>query len=140
LPKIEFNPESCGIVQLPTWFWLDNDAAGGNLTVGPVGVGGYSVTVTVHPVAYYWDFGDGATAASSSAGEPGSATDASTTHTYLHKGTFQVGVTVVWAGAYTFSGHGVVQTVAVGPVDQPEVVHRYVVQEIRSVIVDEGPQ
>ena len=140
LPEIEFNPATAGVVQLPTWFWLGNDAAGADLTVGPVGLNGYSVTVTVHPVAYRWDFGDGGTVLTNTSGEAGSASGASATHTYGHKGTFQVGVTVTWAGSYTFSGYNVVTTASLGPVDQAESLRTYVVQEIRSVIVGDGAQ
>jgi hypothetical protein len=140
VPQVEFNPGSYGLVQLPTWFWLNDDAAGADLTVGPLVVGGYSVTVTVHPVAYYWSFGDGETAVSDTAGSSGSAANASTTHTYVDMGTFPVGVIVAWAGSYTFSGFGVTETVALGPVDQAEAFQPYVVQEVRSVLVGGGSQ
>ena len=138
-PQIELNPDEYGVVQLPTWFWLANDAYGVDLRVSvPGGVDGYAVTLTAHPVGYYWSFGDGETALSYTAGSPGEAKSASTVHTYLDKGTFSVGVVVAWAGSYTFSGYGVTQTAALGPVNQPEVARPYVVQEIRSVLVGTG--
>ena len=134
--QIEFNPGTYGVTQLPTWYWLANDANGVDVRVAiPGGVGGYAVTLAVHPVAYYWSFGDGQTGVSYVAGGPGSASSASTTHTYVGPGTFQVGVTVAWAGSYTFTGYGVSETVALGPVDQPESSHSYVVQQIRSILV-----
>jgi hypothetical protein len=138
-PEVGFDPGTDGIVQLPTWFWLKNDPAGVNFTVGPISVGGYSVVLTVHPVAYYWSFGDGQTATSHTAGGPGSAAAASTVHTYLEKGTYVVGVSVAWQGSYTFSGYGFSQTVPLGPVDQTPSVHDYIVQEVRSVLTHEGP-
>ena len=133
---IEFNPGTYGITQLPTWFWLANDAESVDVRAAiPGGADGYAVVLTVHPVAYYWSFGDGATAVSYTAGEPGSAVNASATHTYSEPGTFTVGLTIAWAGSYTFTGYGISETVAVGPVDQPESSHTYIVQQIRSILV-----
>lgn len=140
LPQLEFNPSSYGLAQLPTWFWLNDDPAGTDVTVGPLRIDGYSVTVTAHPVAYYWSFGDGQTAVSDTAGSSGSAANASTTHTYVDMGTFPVGVIVAWVGSYTFTGFGVTETVALGPVDQAEAFQPYVVQEVRSVLVGGGSQ
>lgn len=138
-PQIEFNPGTFGVTQLATWFWLNNDAEGVDLQVAvPGGVGGYAVTLAVHPVAYYWTFGDGASAVSYTAGGPGSAADASTTHTYTEPGTYSVGLTVAWAGSYTFTGYGVTETVDLGPVDQAETNQNYVVQEIRSILEPPG--
>ena len=128
-PQIELNPSSYGLAQLPTWFWLANDAHGVDLTAAvPGGIDGYSVDLTAHPVAYYWSFGDGQTGVSDTAGSAGSAARASTTHTYVDMGTFSVGVIVAWAGSYTFTGYGVTETVALGPVDQAEAAHPYLVQ------------
>lgn len=139
VPQIEFNPGSYGVTQLPTWFWLANDTAGVDAHVSvPGGVDGYAVTVSVHPVAYNWSFGDGATAASSNAGGPGSSAAASVTHTFAEAGTFSVAVGVVWAGSYTFSGYGFTETVAIGPVDQAETVQPYTVQQIRSALAPSG--
>jgi hypothetical protein len=140
-PQIEINPGAHGLAQLPTWFWLGNDASGVDLTVGvPGGIDGYAVTLRAHPVAYDWTFGDGQTAVSYTAGSAGSGASASATHTYLDNGTFPVGVTVTWAGSYTFTGYGVTETVPLGPVRQPETVQPYVVQQIRSVLVGGGAQ
>jgi hypothetical protein len=134
--QIELNPNTYGVTQLPTWFTLANDAAGVDARVAvPGGVGGYTVTVAVHPVAFYWTFGDGATAVSETAGVQGSATLASATHTYLQPGTLQVQVMVAWAGSYTFTGYGVTQTEPLGPVDQAESTQPYTVQQIGSVLV-----
>lgn len=138
-PSVELSPARIGVVQLPTWFWLGNDAATGDFKVGPIGVGGYYVVLTAHPAAYYWSFGDGLTAVSDSAGGPGGAGAAAVVHTYREKGTYAVGVDVAWVGSYTFYGHGIHQTVALGPVEQGEVYRSYTVQEIRSVLTQEGP-
>jgi hypothetical protein len=141
MPQISFNPGTFGVTQLPTWFWLANDTEGVNVSVAvPGGVGGYSVTVAVHPVAYYWDFGDGSSAVSYTAGSAGSATNASVTHTYGAATTYSVGLTVEWEGAYTFAGYGVTETVPLGPVDQAQKVQPYVVQQVRSVLLPSGRQ
>lgn len=138
-PALALDPAGIGVAQLPTWFWLRNDGAGDVFTVGPVGVGGYTVLLTARPVAYYWSFGDGSTAVSRTAGGPGSAASASVVHTYRRKGVYTVGVSVAWAGSYTFAGHGLRQTASLGPVRQGEAYRSYTVQEIRSVLTREGP-
>lgn len=138
-PQIELSPGRDGLVRLPTWLWLADDPRGVDLTVSvPGGINGYAVSVTVHPIAYTWDFGDGQTATSSDAGGPGGTADASAVHTYFSKGTYSVGVTVAWAGSYLFSGYGANATEGLGPVQQDEVLRPYVVQEVRSVLLAPG--
>lgn len=133
--EIEFSPSTYGIAQLPTWFWLGNDAGAQAVTLPPIYLDGYSVVLSVHPVAYYWSFGDGATAQSSSNGGPGGAAGAAATHIYTQKGTYDVGVRVVWAGTYTFSGYGTTETFPLGPVEQPEQTVPFVVQEVKALLV-----
>ena len=133
--QISFDPATYGVTQLQTWFWLANDLEKVDVTVAvPGGVGGYSVTATVHPVAYDWTFGDG-TGEVSFTGGPGAAAGAAATHTYTEPGTYSVGVAVQWAGSYTFAGYGVDQTVPLGPVSQAETVRAYQVQQIRSLLL-----
>ena len=135
--QIQVNPGTYGVTQLQSWFSLGDDAADANTAVTGA-IDGYRVTLTAHPVAYYWYFGDGASAESSSAGAAGSAGTASATHTYLEPGTYSVGVIVAWVGVYTFTGYGVTETVPLGPVDQPEQILQYRVQEIRSMLLPAG--
>lgn len=130
--QIDFNPSRVGLTQLQTWFWLSNDS--GPLTLS-ASVGGYTVSLAVRPVSFHWDFGDGTSADSSVSGEPGGAAEASAVHTYTEPGTYRVGVTVTWGGAYTFTGYGVDEVVSLGLVSQPEQFHDYMVQQIRSVLV-----
>jgi hypothetical protein len=133
-PEPRTDPGSYGIAQLPTWFWLDDDAASQDLVLPTVSLDGYSITLSVHPVGYRWTFGDGSSEQSGTAGSRGAA-GASATHTYLQPGTYGVGVSVTWAGSYTFSGYGTTQTVGLGPVAQGPQTFRFVVQQVRSLLV-----
>ena len=127
-PTFQFNPSALGLTQLPTWFWLTGINGPVNATVT---IRGYRVVTTAHPEAYYWSFGDGTRAVSSS---PGSDAVPSTTHTYTTKGLYTVVVIVGWGGQYTFAGNGVAaQTVQLGTVDGPADDAGYGVQEVRSV-------
>jgi PKD domain len=127
-PSFGFDPATLGLTQLQTWFWLGG--VGGPVTV-TVEIRGYTVTTIAHPVAYYWWFGDSASAVGQSAG---SQSDPSVTHTYVTKGSYQVEVIVAWAGQYTFAGNGVpAETVDLGTVDGPAAAAGYGVQEVRGV-------
>jgi len=132
VPVVGINPSLAGLTQLPTWFWARNEA-------GPVSASanldGWVVTASAVPVSYDWDFGDGTTAQSTSAGDE---SHPSVTHTYLDKGTYDVTLTVRYAGSYTFSGYGVTVSTSLGDYDQAEVMQTYTVQEARSVLVPPG--
>ena len=131
-PVLKMNPGTAGITQLPSWFWVAD--AGGPVSV-TTSSGDYTVTATAVPVAYRWDFGDGAGALSDSSGGPG---DPSVVHTYSQKGTYGVGVAVEYSGSFTFAGPGGTGSTALGDYWQPPVSTLYVVQEVRSVLVPSG--
>jgi hypothetical protein len=126
------NPGTAGVTQLPSWFWVTG-------ATGPVSVtttvGAYTVTATAVPVAYRWDFGDGANAISDSPGDQGQP---SVVHTYGAKGTYTVGLAVEYSGNYVFAGPGGAGSTALGDYWQPQVSTAYFVQEIRSVLVPSG--
>jgi hypothetical protein len=131
VPQIRSNPVAAGLVQLETWFWLGNDAAGIPVTV-TAAAGGGSVTATVYPASYTWDFGPpGAGAVTSyTAGAPGSASSASAVYTYVDKGTYEVTVAVNWSGSYTFDKGAPIALRAVSE----EQSFPYEVREVRSVL------
>ncbi|HUC13965.1 MAG TPA: PKD domain-containing protein [Acidimicrobiales bacterium] len=131
VPQIRSNPVTSGLVQLETWFWLGNDQVGVPVTV-TAAAGGGSVTATVYPVSYTWDFGPpGAVPVTSyTAGAPGSASNASAVYTYADKGTYEVTVAVTWSGSYTFDKGA---PIALPPVSE-EQSFPYEVREVRSVL------
>jgi hypothetical protein len=98
-------------------------------------MGFYTVTATASPVAYQWDFGDGASAAGASAGAEG---EPSVTHTYVDKGTYSVGLAVEYAGSYHFAGPAGAGSASLGVYWQPRAYTPYTVQEVRSVLFASG--
>jgi len=131
VPQIRSNPVAAGLVQLGTWFWLGNDPAGVPVTVTAAADGG-SVTATVYPVSYTWNFGPpGAGPVTSyTAGTPGSASSASAVYTYVDKGTYEVSVAVNWSGSFTFDKGAPIALRAVSE----EQSFPYEVREVRSVL------
>lgn len=131
VPQIRSNPVTAGLVQLGTWFWLSNDAAGVPVTVTAAADGG-SVTATVYPVSYTWDFGPPGSrpVTSYTAGSPGSASSASAIYTYVDKGTYEVSVSVSWSGSFTFDKGAPIAL----PTVSEEESFPYEVREIRSVL------
>jgi hypothetical protein len=131
VPQIRSNPTTAGLVQLGTWFWLGNDQAGVPVTVTAAADGG-SVTATVYPVSYTWNFGPpgSASVTSYTAGAPGSASSASAVYTYVDNGTYEVSVVVNWSGSFTFDKGAPVALPAVSQ----EQSFPYEVREVRSVL------
>lgn len=126
--RVETNPSTLGLTQLPTWFSVAG--VGGQISA-TVTIRGYTVVTTADPVSFAWFFGDGGSATGSGAG---SATVPSVTHTYKEKGRYEVTVQVSWAGRYSFQGNGVgPETVPLGTVEGPVEAETYGVQEVRSV-------
>jgi PKD repeat protein len=132
LAVLVIDPATTGITQLPSWFWVKG--GGGPISV-TVEMGAYTVTATASPVEYQWDFGDGTSAASSSAGTEAGP---SVTHTYVDKGTYTVILGVEYAGSYTFAGPGGTGTASLGVYWQWRAGTPYTVQEVRSVLLPTG--
>ena len=101
LPTSEagINPHVRGLVGLETWFWYDGpDAA----TV-QVGLNGGTVTAEATVVAYEFATGDGAVYTSE---VPGTEDSPAARHVYQRHGTYDVTVTVIWQGTFTFTAPG----------------------------------
>ncbi len=128
VPVLGIDPATAGITQLASWFWVKG--GGGPVSVSAE-MGLYAVTATAAPVAYQWEFGDGASAVSADAGGVAAP---SVTHTYLEKGTYSVGVAVEYAGSYSFAGPAGAGSASLGSYWQPRVSTPYTVQEVRSVL------
>jgi PKD domain len=131
-PAFGINPATLGLTQLPSWFWV----TGGDRAVTVTAtINGYAVTTTASPVAYQWNFGDGSSATSASAGDE---TSPSVTHTYHFKGTYIVTLSIEYAGTFSYAGPGGTGTVGLGGYEQPGTSAPYVVQEVRSVLTPTG--
>jgi len=93
-PVIEVAPEQTGLTGLDSFFWLAE--APGPITA-TAGVSGLSVTAEARPVEYVWDFGDGREQVTTDPGRPWTrASDGSISHLYETKGSYDLGVEIVW--------------------------------------------
>ncbi len=70
---------------------------------------GTAVTITATPTSFTWDFGDGATLATTDPGQPWPAGHLG--HTYTRLGTFDLGLTTTWSATYTLAGNTTVRDV-----------------------------
>ena len=131
VPQIRSNPGSAGLVHLGTWFWLSNDAAGVPVSVTAAADGG-SVTATVYPVSYTWDFGPPGSSpvTSYTAGSRAAHQVHPRSTRTLDKGTYEVSVTVKWSGSFSFDKRAPIALPAVSE----EQSFPYEVREIRSVL------
>ena len=133
---IHHDPCFAGLTGLASYMWATvNNAAVPPITASTT-IRGYTVSTSAHPVSYRWDMGNGAVLVG-----PISGTDKapSVTYTYQKKGSYQLTLTVMWAGTFTFTGYGVTQTRALGPVAQAAQHLPWLVEEVRSVLVAPGP-
>ena len=126
---IAFNPRTVGLTQLPTFFWAQGVTQ--PVEVG-IDVGGYAITTDAFPIAYKWNFGDGASAVSKTAG---SASVPAVSHTYGEAGTYQVSVLVEYTGTFNYAGPGGSGTQSLGDYESGPFSFSYTVQQVRSVLV-----
>ena len=126
---IAFNPRTVGLTQLPTFFWARGVTQ--PVEVG-IDVGGYTITTDAFPIAYKWNFGDGASAVSKTAG---SASVPAVSHTYGEAGTYQVSVLVEYTGTFNYAGPGGSGTQSLGDYESGPFSFSYTVQQVRSVLV-----
>jgi len=70
---------------------------------------GIDVTIAATPTGYAWDFGDGATLATTDPGRPWP--DGTLAHTYQRVGGYRLGLTTTWSATYTLAGDPTVRDV-----------------------------
>jgi hypothetical protein len=149
---IHFNPCGTGVTGLASWFWA-TVGPGAGAAVPPVAASAaircYTVQVTARPVSYRWDItgvsapvaGIDVTLWGTTSGtltrDPAGQLSSMPSVSWMPqtRGMYQVTLTVAWSGQYTFSGYGITQTSALGPVDQAPQVRSMPVEEIRSVLL-----
>ncbi len=133
--SIRHDPCYLGLTGLTSWLWATVNGGPVPAVSAAATIRGYAVTVTAHPVAYHWGFGNGGTATSY---QSGTQANPSVSYMYDTSGTYDLTLIVTWAGTYTFTGHGIAQTQPVGPVQQTTQHYTWPVQQIRSVLIAPG--
>jgi hypothetical protein len=127
-PAVNVSPAGNGVTGLETWLW---GAPAGGLTVGPLGIGGYSITGTAVASRWEWQVGPAGYGAES----PGSQRFPGARHMFETRGDYTIDHIVRWGGTFTVSGFGVSVTGDPGPHTE-EASRAYHVIEIRAVLVD----
>jgi hypothetical protein len=95
--KILYQPSKDSITAVPVYFWSDtNSVFQVATTILNVGV-----NVLMNP-SFEWNFGDGTTFSTSSAGGP--YPNSTITHTYKSPGTYTVNLMISWAGSWAAQG------------------------------------
>ena len=96
-PQIHTSPHNRGLVGIETWLWW-----GGEQSPPPVviGVDGWTASVQPRLASIEWDMGNGDRVAGNG---PGSEEQPSATYVYERQCDCTITVTLVWAGAVTFS-------------------------------------
>lgn len=99
---IHSSPDGWGVSQRKTGFWADSSAREFDMTLL-----GVPVRVRATPVEYRWDFGDGQSETTNSAGtRPREGEDPSFAHVYRKAGTYTVRLTTVYRGEFSVDGGG----------------------------------
>lgn len=124
-----------GLVALPTWFWIDG--YDGTPIAASDTLGGITVEVQITPQQYNWTFGDGATLATTSPGQPYPA-ESDVRHAYEQSslsadGAFSVTLDVSFTAQYRVNG---------GPWQSLDAITRsferdYPVQQLQSVLTED---
>lgn len=95
--KILYQPNKDALTQVPVYFWSDTNSVF-QVATAILGVG---VNVLMNP-SFVWDFGDGTSFSTSSAGGP--YPNSTITHTYKSAGTYTVNLAISWAGSWAAQG------------------------------------
>jgi hypothetical protein len=99
-PAVSISPHNQGLVGLDTWLWYEGDT---EVALAPIGLGGWSVSSSMHIVEYCWDVGEGRGGDVVCATRAGSEAAPAQTHIYDHHGAYTVSVSTRWEGTYTLT-------------------------------------
>ena len=99
--NILYQPSKDAVTGIPVYFWSDTNTVF-QVATAILGVG---VNVLMSP-SFLWNFGDGTTLSTSSAGGP--YPDATITHTYKSPGIYSVNLAISWAGSWAAQGAAMV--------------------------------
>ena len=99
--KILYQPSNGALTGVPVYFWSDTNSAFSVVTT----ILGVGVNVLMNP-SFVWNFGDGSTFTTSSAGGP--YPDSTITHTYKSAGIYTVNLAISWAGSWAAQGAAMV--------------------------------
>jgi hypothetical protein len=101
-PQLVLDPARRGITGLRSFFWLARTPQSVSATAE---VPGLSVTAEAFPIRYIWDFGDGSRKSTTHAGRPWTRKrPGNVGHMYEVKGSYDVGVEVVWQARWRTGG------------------------------------
>ena len=95
--KILYQPSKDAVTSVPVYFWSDSNSVF-QVATTILNVG---VNVLMNPT-FVWNFGDGTTFSTSSAGGP--YPNSTITHTYKTAGTYSVNLVISWAGSWAAQG------------------------------------
>lgn len=96
--RTHVNPSNGTLVNVDTIFYADT--AGSMHTT--ITLLGERVQLKLHPIQWFWRFGDGTSLTTTTPGAPYPNT--SVTHRYAKPGSYAASVTVTWDGTFTFGG------------------------------------
>lgn len=94
-------PEGWGVVNKPVAVWAGNNSS----RTETMELAGYMVEIRVTPAEYKWNFGDGNTVTTKSAGrKPRYAHDADISHSYTESGEYTINLTTSYVGQFRVDG------------------------------------
>lgn len=119
-------PEGWGVVNKPMAVWAGNNSS----RTETMELAGYTVEIRVTPAEYRWNFGDGNTVTTKSAGrKPRYAHDADISHSYTESGEYTINLTTSYVGQFRVDGgpwEDIPGTAEIASTPVPVEIYRYV--------------
>lgn len=119
-------PEGWGVVNKPVAVWAGNNSS----RTETMELAGYTVEIRVTPAQYKWNFGDGSTTTTTSAGrKPRYAHDADISHSYSESGEYTINLTTSYVGQFRVDGgpwEDIPGTAEIASTPVPVEIYRYV--------------